>query len=113
MENYCVWTKDDAPKGIELKCKQRVRWVYDECHETRGSYGYETEEATKAAEDLEIEKLNSGEWVVLGVILERRCRCGSYEEIDACWGIVVEANEKSLVDFYKGSGFAFPKRGKV
>jgi len=112
MKNYLVWTKDNAPKGIKLKKKQRVRWVFDELHETVGSYAYDTKEETKAAEALEIEALNSGECVALGVILEQSCRCGNYEHGDSCWGIVIETNERALVDFYKGSGFSFPKREK-
>jgi hypothetical protein len=76
---------------------ERYRWVFDEQHQTIGSYGYDTEEETKAAEDEEIEKLNSGEWVVLGLIHERRClACKQWEHIDSLWGIVVENDDTKL-----------------
>jgi hypothetical protein len=45
------------------------KFVPDEDHETRGSYGYDTPEETKAAEDEEIAKLDSGEWTDLGCIV--------------------------------------------
>jgi hypothetical protein len=85
---------------------QHYRLVHDEDHETRGSYAYDTEEATKAAEDEELEKLNSGEWVVLGCIVTKPCEglsddkgghmpghceaCSGTVEVDSLWGIVIE-----------------------
>lgn len=71
----------------------RFRWIEDELYETRGSYGYDTEEETKAAEDEEIAKLRSGEWVAEGCIAElvSVCDCCDQEKIEAeasLWGIV-------------------------
>lgn len=69
----------------------RIRLVIDEFHETRGSYAYETEEETREAEDLEIEKLESGEWIVLARINEKQCdACGEWSVEDSIFGIVVE-----------------------
>jgi hypothetical protein len=95
------------------------RFVYDTMHQTRGSYGYDTEEETKAAEDEEIEKLNSGEWVVLGCIVSVPCpgaqkdsmseaahctSCDGREELDSLWGIVVENSDKAVEEFVKNGG---------
>ena len=78
----------------------RCHWIYDEIHETRGSYAYETEEETRAAEDEEIAKLESGEWVVLGCIVETQCHhCGEWKERDACWGIVIEPDGAKLDEY--------------
>jgi len=78
----------------------RVRWVHDEHHETRGSYGYETEEATRAAEDEEIAKLASGEWVVLGCIVEEQCgACSEWRERDSVWGVVIEPDDVKLDEY--------------
>lgn len=102
----------------------RCRWVHDEHHETRGSYGYDTEEETRAAEDHELAQLESGAWVALGCIVERECRYeerhevegtgedmqrlapGSprpflgegthWHETDSCWGIVIEPDHAKL-----------------
>jgi hypothetical protein len=77
----------------------RYRFFYDDQHETRGSYAYETEEETKAAEDEEIAKLESGEWTVLGYIRDERCtqathcqKCDGWLDVESCWGIVTEPN---------------------
>lgn len=71
----------------------RFRWITDELYETRGSYGLDTEEETKAAEDEEIDKLNSGEYVAQGCIAElvSTCECCGQEKVEAeasLWGIV-------------------------
>ena len=81
----------------------RCRWVYDETHETRGSYGYSTEEETRAAEDEELAKLASGEWVVLGCIIEKKMACGEYHEADSLWGIVIEPDDAKLDEFARDS----------
>lgn len=112
MTEYMVWTRDDAPKGIRLKWGQRVRWMRDDDYDPRGSYAFDTPEETNAAEDWEIERLNDGRLIALGVILERQCRCGNWEHIDSCWGIVVEPDIKHLINYYKDFGFRFPKKGK-
>lgn len=90
----------------------RVRVVFDEDHETRGSYGYETEEETRAAEDEEIEKLESGEWVVLGFIIEQRCpRCKSWDTPEdsrqdiSVWGVVIDNSEKAVREALIADGF--------
>ena len=88
----------------EDKPGERVRWVFDPCHETVGSYAYETEEETRAAEEWELERLEDGRLVALGCIQERKCeRCSQWEEIDALWGIVIEPNTAKLREFFKGS----------
>jgi len=90
---------------------KRYRAVIDESYETRGSYAYETEEATRAAEDAEIEKLDSGEWIAIGIIvLERKphcptCKCNPadwpWTETDSLWGIVVENDTVAVEEFAK------------
>jgi hypothetical protein len=77
----------------------RYRFFYDDHYETRGNYAYDTEEETKAAEDEEIAKLESGEYTVLGYIRDERCthpahcqKCDGWVEVDSCWGIVTEPN---------------------
>lgn len=90
---------------------KKYKAVYDEDHETRGSYAYDTEEETRAAEDEEIEKLNSGEWVCLGVIVyEKKPHCGSctcdpekwdWTETASLWGIVIYNSNESIEDFVK------------
>lgn len=95
----------------------RFRWVLDDDYETRGSYGYDTPEETKAAEDEELAKLDSGEYVAEGCIAEliSTCaECGEEKVIGeaSLWGIVhgftpdddayrqtVEADLKSEVEF--------------
>lgn len=77
----------------EMSPDVRCRWVHDEMHETRGSYAYDTDAETRAAEDEEIANLASGEWVVLGCIVEKRCpTCDTWSETDSLWGIVVKCD---------------------
>lgn len=85
---------------------KRYRFVHDERHETVGSYAYETPEETKAAEEEEIAKLASGEWVVLGCVVsepcdhESHCRaCDGWTETDSLWGIVVPNAVKEFERF--------------
>lgn len=81
---------------------KRYRVVYDEDHQTRGSYAYDTEEETRAAEDEEIANLESGRWVVVGCIVsqphEQKCtvHCPAWEETDSLWGIVVKNDETTV-----------------
>jgi hypothetical protein len=85
--------------------------VYDETYETRGSYAYDTEEETRAAEENEISKLESGKWVVLGVMVYEKkphcdtCQCQTdkwtYQETDSLWGIVIENSQKAIEEFVK------------
>jgi len=88
---------------------RRCRWVYDTDHETRGSYAYETEAETKAAEDEEIAKLASGEWVALGILLEERAEhcphpdCDGWHETDSCWGIVIDGSDEELDEYARWS----------
>lgn len=82
------------------KLDATYRLVYDEDHQTRGSYSYETEAETRAAEDEEIANLESGKWVVLGCIVTEPCpgphckACGGTVDVDSVWGIVVDRNTK-------------------
>ena len=81
--------------------KTRVRWVYDENYETIGFYAYDTEEETKEAENWEIERLESGELVPLGFIIEEKCsQCGNWDQVDSLWGIVIEPDEEKLREFF-------------
>lgn len=79
---------------------RHYRFVYDEVYETVGSYAYDTEEETKAAEDEEIRNLKSGKWVVLGCIVTEPCQskehcagCSKMVETGSLWGIVVESSQ--------------------
>ena len=88
---------------------KHYRLVYDELYATVGSYSYDTEEETKAAEDEEIEKLNSGEWVALGCIITRPCKgphceaCEGKVEDDSLWGIVIENSRVKAEEYVKES----------
>jgi len=89
----------------------------DELHETVGSYAYDTEEETKEAENKELAMLRSGEWIAIGIKRFSKCEghppelgdkpqhCGSckgWDEEDACWGIVIENDQKAWEKFAKG-----------
>lgn len=87
---------------------RHYRFVYDELHDTRGSYGYATSGETKAAEDEEIAKLNSGDWVVLGCIVTEPCPdtthctcCKGSHEVDSLWGIVIDNSHKAAETYAK------------
>lgn len=87
---------------------KHFRLVYDEDHETRGSYAYDTPEETKAAEDEELAKLSSGEWVVLGCIVTERCPsaqhcvcCAGAHEVDSVWGIVIAPDKAKAEEWAK------------
>lgn len=91
-----------------LKDGEDVRYVcdLDEMHETRGSYAYETEAETKAAEDEELAKLRRGEWVVLAVTKERRAdcdcpECSGWHTEDTLCGIVIENGEDAVLAYLK------------
>jgi len=72
----------------------RVHVVCDDDHETVGSYGYDTPEETKAAEDHEIAQLNSGAWSVYGIIREECCpQCQTWDQVDSIWGCVYPTGE--------------------
>lgn len=95
MHTLETFTHETHP--TKLRPDQRIRLVYDDHHETRGSYGYDTEEETKAAEDYEIDMLERGLWIVLGRIVEKKCACcGSWTEADSLWGITVENTSKGV-----------------
>ena len=89
---------------VEVSENVRLRWVYDHDYETRGSYAYDTEEETRRAEDEEIDALSSGRFVALGAIVEVRCPCcGSWDQKDSLWGIVIEPTDKALAEFAEDS----------
>ena len=78
--------------------KTRVRAVHDETYQTVGSYAYDTEAETKAAEDTEIAGINSGELVVLGLIHEKQCpHCDQWHPEDAIWGCVVGLDDEEIL----------------
>ena len=74
-----------------IPANERIRLVYDGTYESHGSFAYDTEAETRAAEEHEAGKLARSEWVALGRIHERVCpSCKQYEITDSLWGIVVE-----------------------
>lgn len=81
------------------------RAVYDEDYDVRGSFALGTDEEDKAAEDEVITKVNSGEWVVIGIIVTRPCpgphceSCSGRIETDSLWGIVVENTDAEIERF--------------
>ncbi len=97
------WSADSAPDGIDLPAGVSVKWVFDADYETRGSYGYETAEETRAAEDFELERLESGEWVALGCVIEGR----DGTKLDSLWGIVIEPDSVKLAEYF-GHSMASP-----
>lgn len=85
----------------------RVRWVYDEDYQTRGSFAYDTEEETRAAEEREIALLESGEAVALGAMVEERCpHCDAWSVTDSLWGIVATHDED--LEAYASHCMPFP-----
>jgi hypothetical protein len=95
------------------------KFVEDEDHETLGSYSYDTPEETRRAELEEIHKLNSGEWTVLGCIVEEPCPgatvagmqsdghcpcCIGHHEVDSLWGIVIENSTTAWEQYVKDGG---------
>lgn len=88
---------------------KHYRAVYDDLHETRGSYALDTKEETRAAEDEEIANLESGKWIVIGILaFERKphcstCTCNAADwpltETDSLWGIVVENTSTAIEAF--------------
>lgn len=88
---------------------RRVWIVEDDDHQTVGSYGYDTEEATRAAEDEEIANLESGKWTVVGIRVFEPCDhpkphcadCSGWVEMDEVWGCVVESNMAKLEEEIK------------
>ncbi len=97
----------------------RVRWVYDEHYETRGSYALGSDAEDAEAEEWERERLNDGRLVALGAIVEMRCQTTHtlnvfgkqfpqeagehWHATDSLWGIVIESDEKTLEAFAKDS----------
>ncbi len=82
----------------------RCRWIYDEDYQTVGSYGLDSEEETKAAEDHEIAKLGSEEWLALGCIVEHLCpTCGGWTQGDSLWGIVIKPEMEAIDTFARDS----------
>jgi hypothetical protein len=103
METYHTWEADG----------KKYRAVYDEMHETRGSYAYDTTEETRAAEDEEIAALESGKWIVVGIFTYEKqphcetCSCPAenhpWTETDSFWGIVIK-NSTSEVERFAREG---------
>lgn len=89
MHTLETYTHETHPE--RLAPDERVRLVPDTDYQTIGSYAYDTEEETRAAEDHELDMLERHEWVVLGRIVERRCpHCDSWTQTDSLWGMVVD-----------------------
>ncbi len=88
---HTVWEEGKSP--ISLPEGISVRWYWDEDYTPYGSFAYDTEEETKAAERQEAGMLDSGEYVALGcVIMDDE----KGDTIDSLWGIVTPDDEDSL-----------------
>lgn len=96
MIDYDVWTSDKSPEGINLPFGVTVRWVYDEHYQTEGTYAFDTDEETRAAEKWEQERLENGTFTVLGCVIEDEAG----EHLDSLWGIVIEHDEQERVDYF-------------
>lgn len=82
----------------------RCHWSYDETHETRGSYCYETEAETREAEETELANLASGKWVAAVCTVAHECpNCSEWTEGDQLHGIVLEATDAELDAFARHS----------
>lgn len=84
------------------KGHRTYRLVPDYYHQTRGFYALDTEEETKAAEDEELSKLESGEWIALGVIVTIPCEgsgalAGKRTHCEACQGSVEDTSLWGIV----------------
>jgi hypothetical protein len=99
MTDYTVWTSDKAPEGVSIPHGVTVRWVYDECYQSEGSYSYDTDEETAEAVAYELERLADGRWVALGCIVEDE----QGEHLDSLWGIVIGQDEAELAEFFNHS----------
>ena len=99
MMDYIVWTDEKAPEGVTIPHGVKVRWVYDECYQSEGSYSYDTDEETAEAVAYELERLADGRWVALGCIVEDE----QGEHLDSLWGIVIGQDEAELADFFNHS----------
>jgi hypothetical protein len=87
-----------------------VKIVWDEYHETEGSYAYGSDEEDARAVAEELAKLESGEWVVIGMIAYERDSRGNAYETDvpaSLWGIVVTADELPNCGMFSLPGFAW------
>jgi hypothetical protein len=79
-------------KPVQVSETVRVRFVYDEEYQSEGSYAYDTEEETAAAVKEEQDKLNSGDYVALGAIVQHKCPCcEEWTSGDSLWGIVADS----------------------
>jgi hypothetical protein len=93
--------------------EKHYRAVYDDTYATRGSYALDTEDETRAAEDEEIAKLESGAWIAIGIIVWEKkphckeCQCLSkdwpWTETNSLWGIVVENDTQAIEEFARTS----------
>ncbi len=119
----------DRSCGGSETCDQRYhkpdRIMADEklAEELRGKGITEQEECNHYYQQ-ELDKLKSGEWVALGCITTRPCGgasheghpdqrdsaahcpcCSGTEELDSCWGIVVENSQAKAEEFCKQAGW--------
>ena len=74
----------------------RIAWYWDEHYSPFGSFAYDTEAETKAAERAEIDALDRGDLFPYGGVIEMRAdycacpECNNWHTGDSCWGIVYE-----------------------
>jgi len=95
------WPSDDGAK--------RFTAYYDCDYRAEGSFAYDTPEETQAAVDDTNAHLETGEWIAIGITIEDPCpntgkcceQCDGWEEIDSCWGIVIEDNDDAIKSFAK------------
>lgn len=98
-----------AFESIENKI-DRVRFVYDEQYDPFFWLDENNPDSNKYCKE-ESEKLESGEWVVIGIIKESQCEsCGHFEHKDSIWGCVV-GNREEAVSLAFEHGFLAEKEG--
>lgn len=104
MTDFCdfdeTWTPDNCPNGVTLPPFVRVRWVWDESYKTRGSYALSSDSADIDAENYELAKLETGELVTLGCIVEDLHGVVCF---DSLWGIVIEPDINRMAEFFNHS----------
>lgn len=93
--DFAVWDFGKASRGLNLAPNLRVRWVHDEDYTPDFDFG--DDEANKRATEHEQALLRNGSLVALGCVIEDR----TGYILDSLWGIVVEPDDSSLVDFFR------------
>ena len=96
LELYGMWIPGNSP--IPMLTNTRVRWVWDPDYPPEREWPSKKEFRTRW---IELDKLERGELVALGCIMETSCLdCGQWRELDSLWGIVIGADKRDLKDFF-------------